>query len=296
MLVVGAALLWGTTGTAQQLGPDSSNPATVGALRLLVGGAVLVIIALATRRLRPFAPGNRIAALVCALGIAAYQVTFFAAVARTGVAVGTVVAIGSAPILAAMLGWIVLGERVGVSWVKATTLAITGVYLMVGTSGSVDATGVGLALGAGASYAVYAAGSKQMMRSFHPLGAMAVGFGGGALLLLPFLAAGDTSWLGDPGAWPMVIWLGVATVGLAYVLFGYGLRSTDVGVAATISLAEPLVAALLGLVVLSERPTTLEWLGMAAVVGGLAISVSAPSRMPLRTGPRRRQRPREHGR
>ena len=41
MAVLVAASLWGTTGTAQQLGPDSSTSLGVGALRLLIGGAAL---------------------------------------------------------------------------------------------------------------------------------------------------------------------------------------------------------------------------------------------------------------
>lgn len=240
-------------------------------MRLLVGGLLLLGVAMAAGRLRPLGSGGKWAALATAAGVAAYQVTFFGAVARTGVALGTVIAIGSAPVLAAVLGRLVENEPITRLWMAATLMAIAGVTLIAGEPQLADPAGIALAIGAGASYAVYAAGSKRMLRSFHPLGAMGIGFAGGALLLTPTLFAGDTTWLGDSGALPMVLWLGVATVGVSYVLFGYGLRTTPVGTAATISLAEPLVATLLGVVALAERPSPAAWVGMALVVGGLGV-------------------------
>src|SRR3954465_15511779 len=95
-----AALCFGTTGTAQALGPAGLSPAGVGAARILVGGALLVAVSglAPLPRLRPGA------LLVAAAGVAAYQLCFFAAVADTGVAVGTIVALGSAPATAGAPG------------------------------------------------------------------------------------------------------------------------------------------------------------------------------------------------
>src|SRR3954465_4975337 len=98
-----AALCFGTTGTAQALGPDGLAPAGVGAARILVGGALLAAVAvLAGGSLRAL---PRPPVLAAAAGVAAYQLCFFAAVADTGVAVGTIVALGSAPALAGALEW-----------------------------------------------------------------------------------------------------------------------------------------------------------------------------------------------
>src|SRR3954447_7310517 len=90
-----AAVLFGTTGTAQALGP-SASPLTVGAVRIAVGAALLLLVQrLAARGSAgrwPLGPQ-----LLGAIGVAGYQLCFFAAVKDTGVAVGTVVALGSAP-------------------------------------------------------------------------------------------------------------------------------------------------------------------------------------------------------
>ncbi|MGH9186197.1 MAG: EamA family transporter, partial [Acidimicrobiales bacterium] len=96
LLVVSAAMLWGTTGTARALGPDGASPTAVGAARLLIGGAVLVGVAavagwLRDRPARTWPPAATIGA---AAAMALYQPCFFGGVARTGVAVGTVVGIG----------------------------------------------------------------------------------------------------------------------------------------------------------------------------------------------------------
>ncbi len=63
---------------------------------------------------------------------------------------------------------------------------------------------------------------------------------------------------------------GLATTALAYVLFGTGLRSTPVATVATLSLAEPVTAFVLGVTVVGERPTTLGWVGAAVVMLALA--------------------------
>ena len=58
-----------------------------------------------------------------ALAVAVYQLSFFAAVRLTGVAVGTVVAIGTGPAAAGALGRLVNGERLSARWAQATALA-----------------------------------------------------------------------------------------------------------------------------------------------------------------------------
>lgn len=303
LLVLGAALLWGTTGTAQALGPAGASPLAVGTVRLVLGGAVLVAIALG-HRLHGRRPPARLPSgvprrtgglrldrsevlpgLGTAATIAAYQLTFFAAVARTGVAVGTVVAIGSAPAATGLLGRLLRGERPERGWGPATLLAVAGSGLLLAPVGPtrVDAVGVLLALGAGASYAGYTVGSKQLLDGGRsPAAVMATGFGGGAVLVAPLLVRADLAWLGTPSGIAMAAWLAVATMGLSYVLFGRGLRWLPSSSVATLSLAEPLTAASLGVLVLGERPGALAAAGAAVVLAGLAV-LALPRRGSART-------------
>lgn len=294
LLVVAAAALWGTTGTARALGPDAASPSAVGAARLVVGGACLLLAARAglLAAARPGAGGEasrRRSALglaVAAGAMAAYQPLFFGGVARTGVAVGTVVGIGSAPILAGVLGAVVRGERPGRRWWIATGLALTGTLLLVGTGGTddVDPAGIGLAVGAGLAYAVYVLASKLLLDAGWEADAVTVRvFAWAGLVLVPVAVAGLGPLL-SPGGVLMVLHLGVLTVAVAYVLFGRGLRGVGVGAAGTLTLAEPATAATLGVIVVGERLGASTVVGIALIAAGLVVLT-----VPRRRGATRRR-------
>jgi DME family drug/metabolite transporter len=277
-----SAVLFGTTGTAQALGPDGTSPLTVGAARVALGAAALVAIAFATRALRAGGRWAPVPALATAVGVAAYQLSFFAAVDSTGVALGTVVALGSGPAFAGLFSLALRGERPTGRWAGATALAVGGATLLVlagGDSASVDPAGVLLALGAGASYGLYTVTTKTLLDAGHaPVGVMAVAFAGGALLLAPVLALGDTAWLAKPGGAALALYLGLVPTALAYVLFARGLERLPAANVATLTLAEPLTAATLGVIVLGERPGAIAALGALLVLSGLL--VLAPRRKP----------------
>jgi DME family drug/metabolite transporter len=303
-----AAVCFGTTGTAQALGPDASSE-TVGAARIAVGALLLLAAewALKRHRARHVAAASggacvaaRVAAgaaagaaappawplrplAIGALGVAAYQLCFFAAVKETGVAVGTVVALGSAPALAGLGGWLLDRASPGRAWACATLLATTGVATLALGGGSSDADsvaalGVALAVGAGASYAAYTLAAKRLLDQGHQVEqVMARLFGAGALLLSPVLVLGDVSWLGSAGGAGMALWLGAVPTAIAYILFASGLRHLPANEVATLTLAEPVTAALLGAVVLGERPGPTAILGIVIILAGLVV-LAAPRR------------------
>jgi DME family drug/metabolite transporter len=211
---------------------------------------------------------------VAALGVAAYQLAFFAAVADTGVAVGTVVALGSAPALTGALEWLVERRRPAARWAPATALACAGVALLVlsGAGAGVSAPGVALAVAAGASYAVYTLAAKRLLSAGHPPEeVMAAAFGAGAVLLAPVLVLADVGPLWTPGGLALVGFLGLVPTALAYVLFARGLRRLSAAETSTLTLAEPLTAAGLGVVVLAERPGAPAVAGAALVLAGLLL-------------------------
>jgi DME family drug/metabolite transporter len=64
---------------------------------------------------------------------------------------------------------------------------------------------------------------------------------------------------------------------LAYVLFSRGLRRLASGETATLVLAEPLTAAVLGVIALGEHPSATAAAGALLVLGGLLV-LAAPRR------------------
>jgi drug/metabolite transporter, DME family len=261
-----AAVLFGTTGTAQALAPEI-EPLVVGAARIAVGGALLVLVATLVGGMRVGGrPGFMLVGGAC---VAMYQATFFAAVAETGVAIAAVVALGSAPAFTGVLARVFAGERLHRRWAVATGLACAGVALLVlggGTGGEVAPAGIGLALVSGCGYAGYAVLSKRMLEAGGaPEGVMAAVFATGALLLVPLLAIVPLGELTSPGGVVLALYLGAIPTALAYVLFARGLERIGAGETATLTLAEPLTAAALGVIALGERP------GAAAVAGALLV-------------------------
>lgn len=269
--VLAAAILWGTTGTSQGLAPAGVESTTIGAVRLAVGGVVLLILAVVRGGFRAGGRWPLFGTLLSALFVACYQLCFFAGVARTGVAAGTMVAIGSSPVAAGLLGYLVRREHVGSRWLTATLSAVVGcVFLAAGVGGlQSNMVGILLALGAGFSYAAYTVSIKGLLEHHAPDSVMAVVFCLAALLLSPLLVTSHLGWLAEPRGIAVALHLGVMATAVSYGFFARGLKSISVGTAATLSLGEPLTAALLGVVVLGERLGLLQIAGIVLLFGGL---------------------------
>jgi len=213
-----------------------------------------------------------------------YQPLFFLGTARNGVAVGTVVALGSAPILAGLLEWGLTRRVPSPTWMLATGLATIGVVMLGfggeaagpgagGTgAGGTDLLGIAGSVGAGASFAVIANAQRRLLDAgwdpFTVVGAMGASSAVLSALVLPFV---DVRWLATPTGLAMALWLGLVTISIAYVMFTWGLNGLTAATAATLTLGEPLTASILGISVLGERLSVLAIAGLVVLAGGLAL-------------------------
>ena len=100
---------------------------------------------------------------------------------------------------------------------------------------------------------------------------MAVTFCLGSLFVLPLLIGADLHWLAQPAGILVIFHLGVITAALSYTLFARGLQLVPVATAATLTLAEPLTAGLLGVFFLHEPLTTLALFGILLIFTGLVV-------------------------
>lgn len=265
LCVIGAGMCWGTTGTIQAFTPEGASSLSIGAARVAFAGIILFIYMLIKKRgglLR--GEWSVKGVLLAAAGLAAYQLTFFSAVRLTGVAVGTMVAIGSAPPVAGIFGRVLFGERLPWRWYAATVLAVAGCVMLVlgGNRGalSVSALGVFLAFGAALSYALEGVGLRLIKRD--PYDVIAVVSAVSGLMALPWLLAGDIGWMLEPrGAACMGLLTFLSTI-IPYTLFTIGIQNIALGTVYTLSLSEPLTAWFLSAVLLGER---LSWIGLLGV-------------------------------
>jgi drug/metabolite transporter, DME family len=288
-----AACLWGTTATARTFAPAGAGPVAVGAVRVIGGGFLLFLVALRGGALRGLiARGTRTRCLLVAgaASAAAYQTAFFAATARAGVAIGTVVTIGAAPVFTGILSMATgRRSRPGGRWLAATAAAITGCAMLVtsGHASGASAVGVVLALLASLCYAVYAVTASYLITNgAEDRAVVGAIFGGAAVLLLPVLFTSPMSWMATARGLAVATYLAVLTTALAYLLYARGLRTTAVTTATTLGLAEPAVAAVLGLAVLGEHLTPAGFAGLGVLAIGLVIAAWPARRPPAATSDR----------
>jgi DME family drug/metabolite transporter len=265
-----AGICFGTTGTAQALGPTGTSPLVVGAARLLIGGALLWVINFFWS-----GEGGKLKALdlwIGATGVALYQLSFFSAVRSTGVAVGTLTAIGSAPALTGIFAYLINRERPTFHWVRATVVTTIGIIFLTGAKGFAHFNGVGVleALGAGASYSLFAVASKRAISGgVNFIEVMYKVFGLGAILLTPIFLFEKSHFIFTAPGFLMVLWLGAIPTAIAYTAYAYGLIHVRVATASTLILAEPATATLLAAIVLGEKLNLYSWLGVIVVSAGL---------------------------
>lgn len=276
MAVLAACLLWGTTGTVAHQAPSGSSALVIGLCTFGVGG--LILLALDARAVMSVLqnPGNRMAVIVGAVGVVTYATCFYQAMALAGVAVGNVIALGAGPILAAVVEFVLDRSVVTRRWLGASALAITGMALLaLGGSepvGGALVPGVCLALAAALGYALYSCmGARVIRRGAGSRPTMAAIFAIAALAEIPMAVAHG---LGPLTTAPGLLILGYLALGpmaLAYLLFGYGLRQLSASTATTIALAEPVVATVLAVVVVGERPSAIAWWGIAQILSAVVI-------------------------
>jgi len=297
-LVLAAAMLWGTTGTAQSLSPSPLPGPWTGALRLLVAALFFVPVAVHRRRALsgaatgadadtktppPPKPGRLPWAgiALAAACMAAYNLAFFAGVRACGVAVGTAIALGSGPVWAGALQALVTRRWPAPAWWAGTGLAVGGVTLMSlggGGAAGLPLAGAAACLAAGLSYAVYALVNQRMVAGADPAQVTAAAFTLAAVMALPAAALISGVPALQAGHLPVLLWLGVVSTGVAYLLFSQALRLVSAATGVVLALAEPVTAFVLAVAVVGEHPGAAGVAGLAAVLAGLGLVVRSEMR------------------
>ena len=298
--VLAAATLWGTTGPVQVLARLPVAPAAVGGMRILTGGLVLLawtLVRWAFGRRTPAARGRQAVPalgrrhwrpLLAASGATGvFQAAYFTAVSRTGAALATAIVFGVAPVATGLCAWLTDRSPLGWGWAASTVCAAGGCVLLLrpGQPSRVDGLGVVLAVVAAACYAVYTVSAKRLADDGAAMTtAVSITLIAGGLMLTPWLVTGGPGMFSGR-ALLTVAWLGPVTTAAAYMVFVQGLRTVSAATAGTLSLAEPLVAALAGIGLLHEHLSIPALIGCGLLATGLAFA-SARARPGPSSGPR----------
>mgnify|MGYP000854500328 CR=1 FL=1 len=276
-----AAILWGTTGTAASFAPDVSA-AAIGSAAMGIGGLLQAAIAysvIAKHRVQLLRQWRLL--VVGALAVAVYPLAFYASMRLAGVTIGTVVTIGSAPLLSALIENRMDGLRLTKRWVCGAALGLIGMVLIClaegnghnhsGVSSSI-LMGVLLGLAAGFTYALYSWAAWRMMQQTLPSRAvMGSMFGIGGLMLMPVLIVTGAPLLASVTNFSVGAYMALVPMFLGYVCFGYGLARISASTATAITLSEPAVAAVLAVVIVGERLDMAGWVGVGLVISSLLV-------------------------
>jgi drug/metabolite transporter, DME family len=270
LLIALAAISWGTVGVVVKslYASTTLSPIAIGFYRLALSVPVL-LLALSSLGKKAFQIKAKDIPVIILMGamLAAYQLCYFAAIPRVGVAIATLVTLCTAPVIVALMSVLFLKERLETNVITTLVIAIIGTFLLVGfqdASGERVFSGVLLALGSATGYALVALTSRRLS-NYHPLQPVAFGFTVGAAVLLPFaLSTGLTTSL-ELSSWLRLLYLGLIPTSLAYVLFTLGMRTTKATVATIVTLLEPLTAVILAFVLFREQ------LSATAILGGVLL-------------------------
>lgn len=273
--VLVAAILWGTTGTAATFAPELS-PLAIGAVAMGIGGLLQGLIAAGTLlRQRRLIAAQWHFLVTGALAVAVYPLAFYASMRYAGVTTGTVISIGSAPLLSALIEYRFDGGRLTKQWLCGAVPGIAGMILLclAQSSGEAEAAGnehalSGIALGllAGFTYAFYSWSARRLMQAGVASGAaMGATFGAGGILLMPVLFMTGAPLLASWNTAAVGIYMALIPMFVGYLCYGYGLARIPASMATTITLLEPVIAALLAVLLVGERLPFAGWAGVSLI-------------------------------
>ena len=280
-----ASVFWGTTGLAASTIPEIS-PVVIGASTMGLGGLIMAATApkktWAVLRTR-FA---WFAVIVGGLAIMTYTLVFYTGMSWAGVALGNVLALGSAPVFAGIIEWVVDRNPVTPRWFVATIIVIGGGWMLatgrdlgaesIASDASLVPLGIVLALIAGFSYAMYTfmanrlmvpRGTREPLNFRGTISAMqlvsAIPLMGVLAFSVPVIAA-------HPAAWPVMLYLAVFPTAIGHSLLAFSLGSLRASIAGIYSLMEPVVAVILAVTFVGEVISPSGWVGFGLVLLGIA--------------------------
>jgi drug/metabolite transporter (DMT)-like permease len=274
-------LIWAANFIFAKLAVRAAPPLVVACLRTVLSGIVMIPV---YRLARPGADPAlrrwtrrdlpRLAA-VGVLGIVANQFAFVAALSYTSVAHGAVIG-AIAPVLV-LLGAAALGhERLRRRRLAGMIAAAGGVAILQlarAPGGTASAVGDLIMLGNAGLFAAFSLFGKSLTEEVGTLAVNAIAYWGGAILSLPFAVWGLWA-LGGPAAidglaWVSIVYMSIAPSVVGYLIYSHALRYLPASRVASVTYLQPILATLLAVALLGERPGIVYAVGAAVILGGV---------------------------
>ena len=273
-------VIWGSTYLAIAIAVQTLPPLFSAGLRFTLAGLVLLGFIAARRGLR-VERAQLVGASIVGLLLLVGGNGFVVLAERTVPSGLTALIIASVPL------WIVIfrriaGDRIHLSTFIGVAVGFAGVAFLVigrGANGSVDPVGLGLLLVATVSWALgtFLSPRLRMPRD----GLLSTGIqqlAGGLVLVVLGAAAGEVTHL-EPSTWSANSLLAMAYLVVfgslvAFTAYSWLLQNAPVSLVATYAYVNPVIAVLLGALILAEPITPSIVLGAAIIVAAVAFIVT----------------------
>jgi drug/metabolite transporter (DMT)-like permease len=271
------AVFWGSNFTVVKLAVEDIPELPFNALRL-VGASAAFLLTIAIREGMPRLT-RREWIRILQLGIVGqviYQICFLGSVARTTVANSALI-FAFTPIVVALLTAALGHERIGLGRWTGAVISLGGIYLVVGTGRTADASlaGDALAVGAMLCWAIYTVGSRPMLATRSPEVVTGYSMAVGSLLYLPIAAPGllALEWRSvRPMAWVALVLSALLALYVSYMIWYTAVQTIGSTHTSMYSNVTPLVAMTVAAIWLAEPITMRKLVGAAAVITGLAVT------------------------
>ena len=255
------------------------SPSTGTVFRALFGLPLLGFVAWLEHRRYGGLPARTVRLALLAGVFFAGDLTFWHhAIAAVGAGLATVLA-NLQVLIVGVVAWLAFGERPSRNTLVAVPIVLVGVALISGLGdphafGADPGLGVVLGLLTAVCYAGYLLvirrGGRDLRRPAGPVAIATVSTAACAALV--GVVAGDLDPLPAPASLAWLALLGLTSQALGYLLISISLSRLPAVLTSIILLAQPVMTVGLGIVLLGERPSVNQLVGVALVIGGIAVA------------------------
>ena len=299
VLAVGtAAIMWGTLGIfAKMLYAEGVSFEALVAFRASVGWAAVMLFVLATGGARSLRVAGRDLVFLVPLGlvgIGCFYLLYFYTVRESTVGTAAIL-LYSSPAFVVVLARLFLKEALNAAKVLALFLTIGGIFLVAGAydPANLEVTPTVLLTGllSGLTYGLYSIFGRPVAGRLGPSVILSYAlFFGAVLLVVAALPTLDTLAGLSLGSYAILLMLAVVHTTLAFALYTFGLGRLGAGRAAIVATVEPVVAGVLGTMLLGEDLTLPKVVGGILVISGAALAQVRFRKARVRSGAAGNQR------
>lgn len=277
ILIVVSAASFGIMGVLVKVAQnDHVDTFSLLALRFIIAAAVLIPMALVRRE--PLPPARTLGALFLfgSFGYVAHSLCYFTALKHASVGLVSLL-LYLYPALVALGGAAFFGERIGRYRLAALTVAMLGMVLVLDLGPGNRPLGIVLALSCAFIYAAYILACSRVTRGVDPVVAAAVIITGAAVIYGGTALVRSSPLPTTTAGWSLVAEIGIVSTAVAIAAFFAAMERIGPTAAAAGSTLEPIVAVVLGAILLHEQLTFVQIMGGVLIVAAVAGLATRPA-------------------